>query len=221
MSEHSNQELLRFKVIEASIASTWEDAKLEWSLDTIYDEHGGSCECGHHIVQHCIIRNDQTDTELIVGNVCINHFDVPELYVPVVARGCLKRVREEIHTAHANQDLLEVAFRLDIISELEWDKYEQKTTGRGSRTRFWWDHPHYDPNAVELVEKINHFIVLGFRSNRPRCRCGSFAKPRQNGNTKDYFYSCARFRGSQSVAAGEACGWSQSVTSVEIDDLLT
>jgi hypothetical protein len=208
MSESSNQDLLRQKVIEASFADTWEKAKLEWSLVTIYDQLGGSCECCHRITQHCIIWNDQTNRELVVGNVCINHFKVKKLFVPVTARACLKRIRKSIHSARANKHLLEVAYRLDIISEEEQGMYSKYTTGKGSRNRFRTNHRDYDGMAVEVVEKVNTFIVLGFRGNRPKCNCGKFAKPRQNEPTKDYSYWC------------RLCDWNLSVSPAELMQIL-
>lgn len=203
MSETSNQELLRQQVVEASIADTWDDAKLEWSLITIFDEPEGTCACGHEIAQHCVIRNKHNTNELIVGNVCINHFGVEELHVPAGARSSLRGIHQEVSTAHANSALLDVSKRLFIISEKESTDYESVTRGTGSRTRFQPEHANYDHTAVELVDKVNHLIVYGFRSDRPKCACGQFAKPRRNGTSKAYFYSCARFP--------NGCRWSQNL----------
>lgn len=202
MSETSNQELLQMKIIEASVADTWEEAKLEWSLITIYDADG-TCECGHRIVQHCVICNMNNSSQMVVGNVCINHFGVERLHVPPNARAALKRIHESVSTAHANEELLEVARRLSILSEKEELAYTSVTTGSGSRTKFQDGHGNYDTSAVDIVEKVNHLIVMGFRSDRPRCDCGEFAKPRQNGKKRTYFYSCARFP--------HGCKWSFNI----------
>jgi hypothetical protein len=209
MSEHSNQELLRASVIEASVADNWDKAKLEWSLVNIYDAEDGTCECGHHIVQHCVICNVNNHTELVVGNVCINHFGVDALTVPPAARASLRRIRDEIDggseevSVRANGALLDVAWRLSIISNAEVDRYETLTTGPGSRTRFQEDHENYDQVAVDFVNKVNHLIFFGFRAERPRCKCHEFAKPRQNGAKGTYFFSCARFP--------NGCRWSENI----------
>jgi hypothetical protein len=170
-------------------AKNWNDAKREWELLTIFDSEG-HCVCGHHICEHCVIFNRLTREELVVGNVCINHFNVNSLHVPKAARDCLKRIHDDVRSK-ANEDLREVAVRVHIINTWEEAKYSRLTTGKGSRTRFDIWHPDFDQEAADFRDKINVFIKLGFHPNRPRCRCGQFARPQKS--ARGYFYGCFNF----------------------------
>lgn len=55
-----------------SQARVWDEAKSEWSLQCIYDQVNGTCECGHHpILKHCVISNTTTGSQLTIGNRCL------------------------------------------------------------------------------------------------------------------------------------------------------
>jgi hypothetical protein len=189
MSELSDQKQLRETIIAHSIADTWKDAKKEWRLVYIYDEES-NCICGHFIVENCVIYNGSTDATLIVGNVCINHFNEPMLTVKSTARVCLAALNKGTRTV-ANADLLDVAKRTRVLSTNETQYYLKLTTGKNSRTRFDPQHEYYNHGAVQFRDKINTLIKLGFSSARPHCNCGKPAKPRQNSKNLSYFYSCA------------------------------
>eukprot|EP01039_Chlorochromonas_danica_P010320 gene10320-11421_t len=193
MSETSDQELLKRVVIENSRANDWQTAKTEWQLLTIYDEPDGHCVCHHTIREHCVIKNCLNDNELIVGNVCVNHFNEEQLSVSSNCRSSLKKVLGHVEQVNANKDLLELALRLKIISQNEHDEYKFNTTGRGSRNRFKSDHPDYDDEAFQFRLQINTFITLGFVVNRPRCNCRQYARPRKS--DYGYFYGCYSFPG--------------------------
>ena len=91
MAESSDQEQLRKVVVENSVAENWLDAKREWHTITIFDDHDEcACECGHRIVENCIIENRKNGNRLTVGNVCVNHFDEPDLEVKSTCRQSLK-----------------------------------------------------------------------------------------------------------------------------------
>jgi hypothetical protein len=185
-------ERLQTAIVENSEADSWTQAKGEWELRTIYDDDG-HCLCGHHIVEHCVIYNSRTKRELVVGNVCINHFDEDALFVPLPARASLRRIQADME-AKANADLLELALRLHIISKKEHDHYRDITTGTGSRNRFNDDHYEFDQDAYDFREKINRFLEMGFTNTRPRCHCHQLARPRQsNKNPEIAFYGCADY----------------------------
>eukprot|EP01040_Poterioochromonas_malhamensis_P016527 gene16527-18776_t len=189
--EASNQEELHRVVIEKSETKNWVEAKQEWVLETIYDLPG-RCLCHHRITEHCVISNKYNHKRLIVGNVCINHFDEHELNVPANCRASLKRLFDNVES-NANRELLDLAVRLKIISLHERDSYIEKTTGEGSRVRFYIDHVNFDQDDYDFRQKINQFIKLGFIHDRPYCFCshrGKHARPRQNRQTKSFFYAC-------------------------------
>lgn len=201
MDEESDQQLLREVVIENSsrvpgslALRPWDEAKKEWSLLTIYDEPS-HCVCKHRIVENCVIRNRLTGNTLVVGNVCINHFREEELAVSSLCRQSLKRLMQPrgTETHSANESLVNLARRLEILSPGEAGWYLAKTTGRGKRTRFDADHANYEPESVRERERLNKLILHGFSSNRPRCACpeNPYAKPRQNRREGTYFYSCS------------------------------
>lgn len=210
-NETSNQEKLREIVLQHSQAKEWEDAKREWTLLTIFDEKN-HCICDHSIVENCVIFNSITGKVLIVGNVCINHFNEKALTVPPICRSSLKNLKEDPSHRNANAELLTLAARLHILSLAEARWYFQNTNGRNSRAQFDRHHKKFKLVAFEKREKLNHLILHGFSSKRPKCNCPGrpYAKPRQNGKTKKYFYSCPNFDTKNSQAG---CRFNQSIDS--------
>jgi hypothetical protein len=64
------------EIISRSVAGTWEEAKLEWSLDVIFlAEEPGTCLCGKFPIREmCVITNRLNGETAIVGNHCIRRF---------------------------------------------------------------------------------------------------------------------------------------------------
>jgi len=66
------------EIIKLSQSGNWDIAKLEWKLKEIYkleeNDEPEHCLCGHSIIEVCIIENQQTNNEAIVGNVCVKKF---------------------------------------------------------------------------------------------------------------------------------------------------
>jgi len=58
------------------MASTWDQAKLEWRLLDIYEtDEAETCLCGHYpIVELCVLRNHANGNEATVGNCCVKKF---------------------------------------------------------------------------------------------------------------------------------------------------
>src|SRR5262245_24048009 len=88
------QELVR-QLLELSQARSWADAKLEWSLDYIFEvEDPRTCACLHYPIKEvCVIRNNITGHELMVGNCCVKNFmglHSDELF------NSLKRIQKDI-----------------------------------------------------------------------------------------------------------------------------
>ena len=70
-----NHEILKQKLLDASVGDTWAEAQLEWVVTDFWEAPGGSCDCGHTpITDHLCIRNHLTEESLIVGNVCVKKF---------------------------------------------------------------------------------------------------------------------------------------------------
>ena len=207
MTEISDQKQLHETIIDHSDANTWMDAKKEWILVFIYDRQS-NCICGHFIVENCVIYNATTDISLVVGNVCINHFNEPMLTVKSVARACLTGLHNGTRTT-ANKDLIDVAHRTRVLSFNEMAYYKKMTTGKNSRTRFDPTHEYYNAKATQNRDKINVLIKLGFSAERPNCNCGKPAKPRQSSKTLRYFYSCAD--GGYVNEKWKDCGFSKNV----------
>lgn len=104
--ERCDQELLQRIVIENSQAENWIEAKKEWKLKSIYDR-ASHCIGRHGILEICVIYNDETNRELIVGNVCVNHFDEKNLSVPKSSRTSLKNVyRNPEHAGCSFEDFI-------------------------------------------------------------------------------------------------------------------
>lgn len=155
--ESSDQQLLQRIVIENSEAGDWIEAKKEWKLVSIYDKPY-QCICKHKILENCIIRNKNNNNELIVGNVCVNHFKEDDLLVPKSSRTSLKRLYGNPKNAKSNKALIDVAIRLKILTINEGKKYSNLKTGARS--------DRYQQN-VDFKQKINKLIMLGFTANRP------------------------------------------------------
>lgn len=63
------------QILARSVATTWEEAKLEWEPAGSYRESDGTCLCTQTpITQHCVIINTKNGRSAVVGNVCINLF---------------------------------------------------------------------------------------------------------------------------------------------------
>jgi len=72
MSEYK----LTQEIIQRSQEKTWDLARLEWELDTIYEaENPEKCLCGHFpIIEICILRNKINRQQATVGNCCVKKF---------------------------------------------------------------------------------------------------------------------------------------------------
>lgn len=115
---HENYQLAA-GIIEASAASTWDQARLEWALETIYRaEEPESCLCGHYpIIEICVLRNRVNGNEVVVGNVCVNKFiGLPS---DAIFRG-VKRVTKDRDKA-PTPEAIDYAFKKGWINQWERD----------------------------------------------------------------------------------------------------
>lgn len=203
MTNHENCKfkILQKVIIENSINNIWEEAKKEWYLVTIFDDEFASCICTQDIRENCVIKNKYNNKSLIVGNVCINRFGESELKVKPAVRISLKKLQNRPDKMKASKALLNLAFKLQVISLFEFDWYQKYGFKNASTTL---------KNNWILIERIrlNWLIIYGFSRFRPKCFCKEYAKPRQNRTTKNYFYSCAKwkFENSEGCSFTQNCG---------------
>lgn len=72
MSEYK----LGAEIIARSKASTWDEAKLEWELESVFhQEEPETCLCGHFPINEvCLLRNRLNGNTADVGNCCVKKF---------------------------------------------------------------------------------------------------------------------------------------------------
>src|SRR5258708_1076784 len=63
-------------IVALSTSRTWDEAKLEWQLDEIYNQdEPDTCLCGHFpIVEICVLRNGRNGSRAEVGNLSVKKF---------------------------------------------------------------------------------------------------------------------------------------------------
>jgi hypothetical protein len=132
MASH-NFEHLKAHILLLSVATIFENARLEWELIGIeLSEEFDECPCSQSIKEHCHIRNRLNANSTYVGNVCINRFiqiDTGNLF------SGLKRVLED-DTANANHDLIEHADRMGyLFDKKEYDFLKRTVLSRKLSTR--------------------------------------------------------------------------------------
>lgn len=72
-------------MIRLSAHAEWEHARLEWSLERVFEsDEGETCLCGHHPIHDaCVFRNRVSGQEALLGKDCSKHFmllDVEALF---------------------------------------------------------------------------------------------------------------------------------------------
>ncbi len=108
------------ELVAKSESKRFPSALQEWEhVETYSVEEGGTCICGHFIIEHCAMRNILNRNPLIVGNCCVKkftgiskskHFDA------------IRRVRKDI-TKPLNPACLGEALNNRIINEDEYRFY--------------------------------------------------------------------------------------------------
>ena len=116
-------ERIRAELLAASKATSWEDAKLEWTIEkAVLESDWSNCLCGHGIKQKCYLRNTQTDALNFVGSSCVKQF-MRHLDAPDAMFQSLRRVRQlperRLHTR-----VLKLALEAGIITEQDHTRYK-------------------------------------------------------------------------------------------------
>lgn len=111
-----NFERLRDHILPLSHSKVFEQARLEWKLDSVeVSDEFDSCPCGKEIKEHCYIRNTVTGNQTYVGNVCVNRF--MEIDTGTLFSG-LKKIKAN-PTANANLAVIEYADSKGFLFEKE------------------------------------------------------------------------------------------------------
>lgn len=109
-------ETLMAKLMAASESDTWKEAQLEWRVENLWEEEGGSCDCGHTpITDHLEINNKRTGVSLVVGNVCVKKFFTWDEYDKIF-KG-IKKLRKDPSVGTP-----EILLRVPLFTE-EFDDY--------------------------------------------------------------------------------------------------
>jgi len=112
---------LTAEIVQRSVANTWDEAKLEWSLHEVYEaDEPETCLCGHFpIIELCVLSNRRNGEYATVGNCCVKKFiGLPsDLIFQAV-----KRVRKD-PTKSLNAEAVDHAYQRRWINEWEKDFY--------------------------------------------------------------------------------------------------
>jgi hypothetical protein len=108
---------LTSEILARSVADSWHDAKLEWQLETVVMEPGGTCLCGKHpITDRCLIRNRENGNTAVVGNCCVTKV-LPGLSSARIFAG-FKRIMADVGAA-LNIPAIEYAYEHGWINDRE------------------------------------------------------------------------------------------------------
>ena len=115
-----SQQQLAYEITKLSVSPTWETAKEEWKLYTIYESDSwDSCTCGHPIKEICILTNKINNAKVQVGNCCVKKF----LGLPSdLIFQALKRVKKEIEKS-LNIEALSYAKEKNWLNDWEYTFY--------------------------------------------------------------------------------------------------
>jgi hypothetical protein len=105
------------RIIELSVASTWDQAKLEWKVHRLYfDDERQRCLCGKYpIIEICSIRNNKNGNFAVVGNCCVKRF--LGLSSDKIFQG-LRRIRKDDAKA-LNAEAVEHAYQQGWMNDYE------------------------------------------------------------------------------------------------------
>eukprot|EP00742_Colponemidia_sp_Colp-10_P003860 GILJ01004111.1.p1 GENE.GILJ01004111.1~~GILJ01004111.1.p1 ORF type:complete len:230 (-),score=24.49 GILJ01004111.1:51-740(-) len=197
--EESEHDFSRLKEAVMSRSShpdgDWAETCREWELVSIYREPGGHCSCNKPIVEHCVIRNQETKEELIVGNVCVERFGRKELKVD-------KKVFEGLHSlsendlAAATPSVLKRGRELGFLTKRFVADYKKEASGEGCRVRYNPEHKNFDEEKATKRRQWNDQILFAFREvPKNECaKCGTLKSVvRMHGRTKEPFWACPKF----------------------------
>lgn len=113
--------LLTSGIVKLSNAKSWEMAKTEWELDSIFfAEEPETCLCGHFpIIELCELKNIKNGNHAIVGNCCVKKFlGLPSDKI----FQAVKKVKKD-SSANLNGETIEHAYSKGWINQWEYEFY--------------------------------------------------------------------------------------------------
>lgn len=110
---------LTSEIVERSVARTWDEAKLEWSLLEVYEsDEPETCLCGHYPIVELLL-NRRNKNQTTVGNCCVKKFvGLPSEKI----FQAVKRVRKDTSKS-LNAEAIQHAFKRGWINKWEKDFY--------------------------------------------------------------------------------------------------
>jgi len=144
----NNEYKLTTEIINLSEANTWEQAKLEWSVQLITSQSDPeTCLCGHNPINElCYIINEKNRKIALVGNCCVKKFMGER--VDLVATG-IKRIIEDIDNA-MNAESIEFAYKKKWIND--WEHCFLLNTKRSRRVSMNMRHKRRQINLKVIDE---------------------------------------------------------------------
>lgn len=109
------------EIIALSAEKTWDRAKLEWDLDSVYvADEPETCLCGKHpIINACVLNNRINGISAIVGNCCVKKFDLPSNKI----FDAIKRISKD-EKKSLNTETLQHALQKRWIRERDFGFYQ-------------------------------------------------------------------------------------------------
>lgn len=114
MSEYK----LGAEIVARSKANTWDEAKLEWELESVFhEEEPETCLCGHFPINEiCVLRNKLNGKTADVGNCCVKKF--MGLQSDKIFQA-LRRIRSDL-CRPLNVETIDHAYKNKWINEWEY-----------------------------------------------------------------------------------------------------
>jgi hypothetical protein len=136
------------EVLQNSVAPTWDEARLEWHIENIYQvTEPQECACGHFpITELCEIKNSKNENVITVGNHCVQTFiglNSNKLF------NALKRIKGDDKSA-CNPDVIELAYKQNILTGWQRDFYIDT-----------WRKRNLSDKQMTQRATINRKIILG------------------------------------------------------------
>ena len=117
------------EIISLSQSQYWDDAKLEWNFEYVYqsDEHQ-TCLCGHYPIRNiCVLGNKLNNVQTEVGNCCVNKFlgidDGNKIFISIT------RLKGDLSKS-MSAEVVEYLRKKNILNEVEYGFYTNKLKAR-------------------------------------------------------------------------------------------
>lgn len=142
------------RVIDCSVATTWDDSVIEWTIiDLEEDPKGqGVCVCGHpNLVQMFTIRNLRNGNELYpIGNECVKKFRRKDMKSDAALLTALYKLRTAINLGQAT--LTSTYFSRTLIKDLK---------DKGAFTKDKWNSDGRYQFILDMFNKKNKDEITG------------------------------------------------------------